>query len=202
MPGAARQSTEPARRGRGRPRDTSKDTEVLKATLRLLASEGVAGMSMDRVAAEAGVAKVTVYARWRTKNELIGAALSHLRVELTGEPTGDVRADLIALLTGMSRGYEEVGGLAIILNCMATAPASDEFVAIIREATLLPRRASFVRVLDEGVAAGRLRPDVNPEQVTSMLIGMLYADHLAGRTTEPDWAESVVDVVLRGIMAG
>ena len=50
---------------------------MLDATVRLLATEGVARTSMDRVAAAAGVSKVTVYSRWAGKNELVGAALAH-----------------------------------------------------------------------------------------------------------------------------
>lgn len=189
------------RRGPGRPRDTAKDAAVLDATLTLLASEGVARMSVDQVAALAGTAKATIYSRWRTKTELIGAALARLRISWTPEPTGEVRTDLIALLTTMYSGYNELGGVPILWAAMSESMSSGELMRTVREATLLPRRAAIVAVLDNGVASGQLRPGFNAEQIVSILTGMVYTDFLAGRSTEDDWAESVVDIVLRGIAA-
>jgi Transcriptional regulator len=187
------------RPGRGRVRDPAIDAAVLEATIKLLAVEGVAGMSMDRVAAEAGVSKVTVYARYPSKSALIGAALTHLQVDHVPEPTGDTRADLVALLVAMRRQYDEVGGMSIIGSCLADEPRSGELLALIRKSTLLPRREYFARVLRAGVERGDLRADVDVERGTSLLVGVFYADHLAGIPAGPDWAESVVDSVLRGI---
>lgn len=189
---------EPAPR-RGRTKDRSKDAAVLDAAVRLLASHGIAGTSMDRVAAAAGVSKVTVYSRWRTKNELVGAALAHLRLGRVPEPTGDVRADLVALLVAMREQYAEVGAMSILGTCLADEHGSGgELLGIVREATLLPRRALFAAILAAGVQRGELREDLDVEDATSLVVGTLYADHLAGRTTVP---EAVVDLVLTGLRA-
>ncbi|MDL5157898.1 TetR/AcrR family transcriptional regulator [Actinomycetospora termitidis] len=186
---------EPAPR-RGRSKDRSKDAAVLDATVRLLASHGVAGTSMDRVASAAGVSKVTVYTRWRSKNELVGAALAHLRLGHVPEPTGDVEADLVALLTAMREQYDEVGAMSILGTCLADERGSGgELLGIVREATLLPRRALFAAVLAAGVERGELRADLDVEAATSLVVGTLYADHLAGRTTDPT---SAVALALSG----
>ncbi|NWJ73073.1 TetR/AcrR family transcriptional regulator [Pseudonocardia sp. ICBG1122] len=182
---------------RGRPRDRSKDLAVLDATVRLLAVTGIAGTSMDRVAAEAGVSKVTVYTRWASKSELIGAALTRLRVEHVPDPLGAVRDDLVAHLDAMRRQYDEVGGMAIIGNCLAEEPRSGELLATIRASTLLPRRALLAAVLRAGVERGELDAGLDVERVVSMLLGSLYADHLAGRPVGPGWAAGVVDEFLR-----
>jgi len=184
---------------RGRTRDPAKDVAVLEATIKLLAVEGLAGMSMDRVAAEAGVSKVTVYTRWSSRTELIGAALTHLQIDHVPPPTGSVRDDLVAHLEAMRRQYDEVGGMAIIGNCLAEEPASGELLAIIRRSTLLPRRAHFAEVVRAGIERGELRADIDPERVTSMVVGVFYADHLAGLPLDADWAASVVDDVLAGL---
>ena len=173
---------------------------MLDATVRLLATEGVAGTSMDRVAAAAGVSKVTVYTRWATKNALIGAALAHLRLGRVPAPSGDVRADLVALLEAMREQYVEVGAMSILGTCLADEPGSGELLGIIREATLLPRRALFTAVLDAGVRRGELRADLDVEAATSLVVGALYADHLAGRdTASPRWPGAVVDLALSGL---
>ncbi len=170
---------------------------MLEATIKLLATAGIAGTSMDRVAAEAGVSKVTVYTRWPSKSELIGAALTHLQVDDVPAPVGSARADLIAHLDAMRRQYDEVGGMAIIGNCLAEEPLSGDLLATIRRSTLLPRRELLGVVVRDGVARGELAADLDVERVISMLLGSLYADHLAGRPTGPDWAAGVVDEFLR-----
>ncbi|MBW0114839.1 TetR/AcrR family transcriptional regulator [Pseudonocardia abyssalis] len=187
---------------RGRTKDPAIDIAVLEATIKVLALEGVAGTSMDRVAAEAGVSKVTVYSRWPGKSALIGAALTHLQVDHVPELTGDTTTDLVALLHEMRRQYDEVGGMSIVGTCLAAEPRSGELLALVRESTLLPRRAFFVRVLRDGVERGDLRADLDVERATSLIIGVLYADHLAGIPGGPDWAASVVDDALRGLAGG
>jgi AcrR family transcriptional regulator len=173
---------------------------VLDATVRLLASRGVARTSMDEVATAAGVSKVTVYTRWATKNELIGAALAHLRLGRVPEPVGAVRADLVALLEAMREQYVEVGAMSILGTCLADEPGSGELLGIVREAALLPRRTLFAAVLTAGVERGELRADLDVEAATSLVVGALYADHLAGRdTTAPGWPAAVVDLALSGL---
>jgi len=184
---------------RGRAKDRAKDVAVLEATIRVLATEGLSGLSMDRVAAASGVSKVTVYTRWGSKDELIGAALTHLRIDHVPEPMGTLREDLIAHLSAMRRQYEAVGGMAIIGNCLADEPASGELLARIRESTLLPRRAGFVRVLRAAAERGEIDDDVDLEQAVSVLIGALYADHLAGLPMGAGWEQRVVDRVLQGL---
>jgi len=184
---------------RGRTRDPAKDVAVLEATIKLLAVEGLAGMSMDRVAAEAGVSKVTVYTRWSSRTELIGAALTHLQIDHVPPPTGSVRDDLVAHLEAMRRQYDEVGGMAIIGNCLAEEPASGELLAIIRRSTLLPRRAHFAEVVRAGIERGELRAGIDPERVTSMVVGGVYADHPAGLPPGAGGAAPVVDDVLAGL---
>jgi AcrR family transcriptional regulator len=191
-PGSMEPAPSPVTR-RGRVKDRSKDAAVLDATVRLLAEHGVAGTSMDRVAATAGVSKVTVYTRWPTKNALVGAALAHLRLGDVPEPTGDVRADLVALLDAMRAQYEAVGAMSILGTCLTDQDGV--LLDIVRENTLLPRRALFAAVLSAGVERGELRDDLDVEAATSLVVGTLYADHLAGRTTPP---ETVVALVLSG----
>ncbi|MDD7940155.1 TetR/AcrR family transcriptional regulator [Actinomycetospora lutea] len=173
---------------------------MLDATVRLLATEGVARTSMDKVATAAGVSKVTVYTRWAGKNELIGAALAHLRLGRVPEPVGAVRDDLVALLEAMREQYVEVGAMSILGTCLADEPGSGELLGIVREATLLPRRALFAAVLAAGIERGELRAGLDVEAATSLVVGTLYADHLAGRdTTAPGWPGAVVDLALSGL---
>src|SRR5258705_13485504 len=55
---------------RGRPRSEAADRAILRAATDLLAERGLAGMSMEEVAARAGGGKATVYRRWRSRGGL------------------------------------------------------------------------------------------------------------------------------------
>ena len=65
-----------APRRRGRPRNHELDAKILDAARSVLAESGIRGFSLLEVARRAGVPKSTVYRRWRTKRELLAAALS------------------------------------------------------------------------------------------------------------------------------
>ena len=84
-------------RGRGRPRSEEAEQAILNATLRMLGTQGVAGTTIEGVAADAGVGKTTIYRRWPTKPDLILAAISD--VVPRGDPpdTGTMAGDMAAL---------------------------------------------------------------------------------------------------------
>lgn len=66
-------------RGAGRPRSAEKNDAILRAALDLLARQGYVRMTLDQVAAAAGVSKSTIHLRWKTKADLLTAALAAVR---------------------------------------------------------------------------------------------------------------------------
>ncbi|BDH59494.1 TetR family transcriptional regulator [Tsukamurella sp. PLM1] len=184
---------------RGRPRDPAIDEAILDATVKALAAHGVAGTSMERVASDAGVSKVTVYARYRTKNRLIGAALEHLQLGDVPPVSGDLERDLARLLAAMRRQYASVGGMSIVGTCLAADGRDAGFLDVVRDSTLRPRRATFVQVLSAAVRDGTLTAGADLELATSMMIGAFYADYLAGTPMDDEWDRRVARAALRGI---
>ena len=71
-------TTTSARRPMGRPRDERADRAILSATLELMAEHGVDGLRTDDVADRAKVGKATIYRRYRSKEELVAAAVGAL----------------------------------------------------------------------------------------------------------------------------
>jgi AcrR family transcriptional regulator len=83
----------------GRPRDPSRDGAIRAAILQVLAESGYAGLTMDAVAAAAGVGKATIYRRWRTKSDLVTDAVAELSSMTIATPdTGTLEGDLRVLL--------------------------------------------------------------------------------------------------------
>lgn len=72
----------PARRGR--PRDPERLQRILAAATRQFHEHGLSGTSMDAIAAEAGVSKMTVYSHFPSKGELFIAAVASRTAELMG----------------------------------------------------------------------------------------------------------------------
>ena len=62
----------------GRPRDSRADRAILEATLELIGELGIHEFRIEDVAARAGVGKGAIYRRYRSKDELITAAIAAL----------------------------------------------------------------------------------------------------------------------------
>src|SRR5260370_11663714 len=90
---------------RGRPRDPAVDEAILAAAIDLLAEAGYARLTMDQVAARAGVGKASLYLRWPNKVALVAEAIQHRSAVVPEVPdTGSLREDMLAFLLGLLRG--------------------------------------------------------------------------------------------------
>ncbi|MGN6634285.1 MAG: TetR/AcrR family transcriptional regulator [Oryzihumus sp.] len=185
-------------RASGRPRSPEKEAAILREALRLLSTEGYAGMTLQLVADAAGVSKSTIHLRWQTKADLVTAALEAMRMVHADAGSGDTRADLVAILEDFATTVEQVNGMALIGTCLAEEVRAPELLRLLRERTVLPRRELLREVLERAVAAGELRTGADLEAAVSALLGAYYADHLAGRAA-PGWAASGVDLLLAGL---
>ena len=97
-------TTVPRSRGPGRPRDARHDQAILAATLRILQEKGYGGLTIEGVAARAGVGRPTIYRRWPSKPALVVAALvQSARLAVPVLDTGSLRRDLIARPTPSGR---------------------------------------------------------------------------------------------------
>ncbi len=90
---------------RGRPRDPGVDESILSSTLLLLGEVGYAQLTMEQVAARAGVGKASLYLRWPSKVALVADAVQRLSPDLVpGIPdTGSLPADMREFLRQLVR---------------------------------------------------------------------------------------------------
>src|SRR5262245_29903721 len=86
-------------RQRGRPRDPSRDQAIIDASIDLLVSEGYDRLTMEGVAAAAGVGKATVYRRWGSKAELVIDAMATLKPAIDTIDTGSLDGDLELMIS-------------------------------------------------------------------------------------------------------
>lgn len=197
--GAAAEGTE-ARRA-GRPRSAAVDAAILDAALALLSTEGYARMSMDAVAARAGVSKATIYLRYSGKADLATAALAHLRVAGQSTPTGDLRADLVVELRQLRLNTERVLAMSLVGTCLSEEHHTPELMRLFRERTMQPRRAILRELMEDGRARGQIAAAADIEAAVDLFMGAYHAHYLSGEPFPERWEERVVDGILRGLGA-
>jgi AcrR family transcriptional regulator len=199
--GAGRPGGSEVPRPPGRPRSERADKAIIEATLDLLAEEaGVAGVSIEAVAARAGVGKTTIYRRWPNKEALIVDALAAIKRPIP-EPAGrSVREDLLSLVRAIG-AEQESKHARCVWNVLGSAEKHPGLLEKYRQEVIQPRRDVFRRVLRRGIETGELRPDIDVEVALSLLIGAMTmrTRALAPLDASPeDVAEKAVDIVLRG----
>jgi AcrR family transcriptional regulator len=190
----------------GRPRSLEADTAIIDATLELIVTGGIDGLSVESVAARAGVGKATIYRRWANKDELVEDALASLNDALPDIPDADnVRDRLVAMVEQIRAKSLETCSGRLMPRMLSYATQHPDLFRQYFEHVIQPRRDRYRVVLADGIASGELRPDLDIE-VTATLIAapMLYL-HLmqaAMGAPPPGTSEELVDMVLGGIKAG
>ncbi|WP_280436356.1 TetR/AcrR family transcriptional regulator [Nocardia carnea] len=182
----------------GRPR-VHADEHILETALSLLPRLGYQALSIARIAEESGVSKPSVYRRWNNKAELISAAIAHSDRD-QAEPTGDLRADLAAQLNDVRGAYERIGHMGMVGVLLSEESRHPEFLQAWRETAIKPRRDGIRMMVQEAIDRGQVRAEVDAGIVAQTLIGAFYAGYIAGDEMSADWARTVVDQLLAGIL--
>ncbi|TDU86720.1 TetR family transcriptional regulator [Kribbella voronezhensis] len=181
--------------GRGRPRDGGIDGRVLAAAAAEMRRAGYDGLSIDRVAEQAGVAKTTLYRRWATKAELVVALIANLREDVPFEPTDDPRRDLTELVTAIAAGLTATP--TSLVADLAAAAAREPRVGESVRALWADRHRAVTAVVANAQAAGLVLAHVSPAVLVDQLVGPLYYRLLVtGEPLTPDYARTLVSSVL------
>ena len=193
----------------GRPRSVQANKAIIEATLELLAEEGFQGLSIEAVAAKAGVGKTTIYRRWASKDELVMDAIRQVQVDIPPAlDTGNFRNDLAMLLKTAYQGfmahpYPFLGKL--VLKFIGEYQSNPEIFQGAITQLILPRFQRFFHLVEQAQARGEIRGDLDPELVMDLVVGSLYF-HWVMRylmpTSSPslvDWSEQVIDAIMQGI---
>ncbi|MCW2883912.1 MAG: hypothetical protein QOE54_7405 [Streptosporangiaceae bacterium] len=184
----------------GRPRSERAERAIIEATLDLLIEEaGVAGLTIEAVAARAGVGKTTIYRRWANKEALIVDALATLKEPVPPLAGVTARDDLITLTEAIRPPGDRRFDCA--WHILGGAAKHPDLVRKFQRDVLEPRRQIFREVLSRGVASGEFRGDLDIEVALAIIIGAmtLQLRGLALDETLPgDFALKVVETALRG----
>jgi AcrR family transcriptional regulator len=176
---------------------------ILDATRELLAVGGVRELTVERVAASSGVAKTTIYRRWRGKDELALAVLIDMVEDVVATPDlGDTRKELISFVNAAVRilGSTLMGRVMQgLVSDLATDP---DLAKAFQERVVSMRIAEVRRLIERGIARGELRADSDVELAHELLFGPVYYRLLlSGAPLDKRLAERIVDAVLPAFVA-
>jgi AcrR family transcriptional regulator len=184
---------------KGRPRSDQAHRRILDAARELLSESGFSGFRLEHVAARAGVGKATIYRRWGSKEALAQELLAELAApHIAVADSENTREELLAAVVNPMRAVTDTPFGPVIralLSQIAVNPTlGDPFRATVVQA----RRREVARVIARGIARGDLRPDADAELATELLVGPVYFRLMFGGELTTDFANRVVDNVLRG----
>ena len=184
------------------PRKRTPQDPVLQVTLALIAEHGVAGVTVDTVAATAKVSKATIYRHWGSRARLIHAAIGlDIRRDEVEPDTGSVRADLVGLLEQL---VDYLGGRdssRIFTSIMDAAARDRELAAQLRE-TQRAKRAAFERSIQRGIDRGELVADTDVELLIDLLMApVIYRRVVAHARVRSTEVPTLVDAVLPAFLA-
>ena len=187
-----------APRGPGRPRSDTAATAVLDAACRLSADEGLRGASIQAIAAESGVSKMTIYKWWPSRlHLLIDAYLRQATVLLplseTAPPFEAIRAHAVRYVVALQGDLGRMQ-LAVLAECLAKHGNSDLFV----ERYLRIRRDLGVSVIRRGQRSGSITTGRSAEVLYDQIYGTIfYRCQFGLKGLHRAFARSLVDAVLQ-----
>ena len=192
----------------GRPRSAQAHKAIIDATLELLAEEGFQGLSIEAVAARAGVGKTTIYRRWASKDELVIDAIRQVQIDIPVVDTGNFRNDLAAILKTAYQGfmvypYPFMGKL--LLKFIGEYQTNPEIFQGAITQLILPRFQRFFHLVEQAQAREEIRGDIDPELVMDLVAGSLYFHWIVmslmptSSTSPVEWIEQVIDAIMQGI---
>jgi AcrR family transcriptional regulator len=187
-------------RSRGRPRSAAADEAILEATRTVLAEDGWAALTVEGVAARAGVAKTTVYRRFSSRADLAVAAVAQLVAAARTTPGSSLAEDIRNAIASCTDVYARPAARAAYLAVVAEAGREPALRAAVEGRVIAPARQLVAeglgRAVDRG-EFGRDDADSRTDLVFDLLAGALL-HRLLVREAEIDdaFVESLTGAVL------
>ncbi|MGW0433695.1 TetR/AcrR family transcriptional regulator [Micromonospora sp. NPDC003197] len=191
-------------RSRGRPRDPHADELIMKTALELFMERGVEGANFEQIAKRAGVAKVTIYRRWSSKEELLTQAIEQARTlvpeaEIWASADTSARQPDQRLMDSWTGTFADPGFRAVLAQLIGSSVSHPALLATYREQYIQPRRELILTALEQAKKEGKLAEDADIAAVVDMVVGAAMYRMLIDPTAAADPAATrrYLDNVIR-----
>lgn len=170
---------------------------IFSAALELLGEVGYGGLTIEAVAARAGVGKSTIYRHWSGKLELVEEAIRTLKVGNPVVAVGPVRDCVVAMLQELATNMADSTWSSCLPAIIDAAERDPEVLAIHRRVTC-QRRQLLVDLLTEGIRRGEIRAHDDVSLLAESLIGPIIIHRLLlHEPLDPADVPVMVDQLLR-----
>lgn len=182
---------------RGRPRSAETEQAILESAYSIMAAEGLAAASIDAVARDSGVSKMTIYKWWPSREALlidafVRQASSMLPLPDKGDVMARIRKHASAYVDALNGDFGKVQ-LAVISECIAGTGSAKIFA----ERYLAIRRDVAVRIIRSGQQDGTVHASEPAGDLYDRIYGTLFYQYVFGfRALTRDYAEKLVSSVL------
>jgi AcrR family transcriptional regulator len=182
-----------------RPRiEGNRETEILDATLELLASTGYDRLTMDAVAAAAKASKATLYRRWSTKAELVVDAIDRAKQapQVIDLDRGNLRDDLIAAACHEG-GLTDASTMAVLAGTITALHRDQEFSDAFHERFIEPKVAKSRVIFERAQQRGEIPDDADLELLVPLLAAVvLHRAFILRLPVDDDTVARIVDEVV------
>lgn len=184
-----------------RPRSEEAREAALAATVDLVLSYGVEGVTFEEVAQRSGVAKTTLYRHFGTKQAMVAAAASSCFVEIATPDTGNL-ADDLRLIFDRFKHVEEEHRLPDLMPALLTASSSDPELHALVTAMLEERRRPIRTALQLAQLRGEISKDLDLDIALALLIGPFVQRRMIDRAeVTPEFRDAVLEATVAGLRA-
>ncbi|WP_293077921.1 TetR/AcrR family transcriptional regulator [Moorena sp. SIO3H5] len=171
---------------------------MLKAALELLSEVGFEAMSIEVIAARAGVGKTTIYRRYSSKDQLVADAIESIREEVLIPDTGNLWSDIDALIENAAQITLTPLGKQTVAMIIGSASSNPGFAQIYWEKYLQPRRKSFAVIIERAKTRNEIPTDLDSDLVFDTMSGiMLYALIFPPRESWTTYVRRALSLLLR-----
>jgi AcrR family transcriptional regulator len=187
--------------GRGRRRDEAREQAILDAAVDLIVTVGYDAMSVEAIAAHAGVSKATIYRRWDGKAQLVAAAIGRMdrhadtpeQADL--EDTGSLRGDLLALTRTLFSNLAGADG-GLVCGLAVAVRADPELGRLLAGHKQAYRRRMTELVVSRAQSRGELPTELTPPELMDIALGVSLFRVMSGEPLDDSFADYLVDRVL------
>jgi AcrR family transcriptional regulator len=175
----------------------------MQAAIDELTERGYADTTVERVAARAGIAKTTIYRRWRSLDGLLADLMAERAAQQIPVPDeGDLGSDLRALARSVVAGVRQPAIRAALASIVAAA-VQDRAARDVLSRFLDGRVAAMTAIIDRGVLRGELPPGTDAAAVIRTVTALIhYRLFIAGEPATPDVADAAADIAAAAARAG
>jgi AcrR family transcriptional regulator len=193
-----------ANKAAGRPRDARTTAAILEAALDLGRESGFDALTIEGVAARAGVGKATIYRRWPNVWAIVAdAVFADVARNAPIQQRATARASFQASMRLVARSFRGRQG-EILRPLIGRAQIDGTLREALIEQWLLARRQVSREIVRRGIASGELRAGLDPDIVLDALYGPLYhrllLPHDGDRVDLSDaYVDALIDIVFNGL---